>query len=71
MWDTDGNKYLDFCAGIAVNALGHADEQFIKVSVNFHITSPFPLSILPETYELSLGRIRLRIGLSLLAKVTV
>ena len=32
MWDTDGNKYLDLCAGIAVNALGHNDEQFVKVS---------------------------------------
>lgn len=31
VWDTDGNKYLDFCAGIAVNALGHADDEFVKV----------------------------------------
>ncbi|KJA24531.1 hypothetical protein HYPSUDRAFT_473764 [Hypholoma sublateritium FD-334 SS-4] len=31
MWDTDGNKYLDFSAGIAVNALGHADEGVVKV----------------------------------------
>ena len=26
VWDCDGRKYLDFTAGIAVNALGHADE---------------------------------------------
>ncbi|KAF9468984.1 acetylornithine aminotransferase [Collybia nuda] len=26
VWDTEGRKYLDFSAGIAVNALGHADE---------------------------------------------
>ncbi|KAH9999387.1 acetylornithine aminotransferase [Russula vinacea] len=26
VWDCDGRKYLDFSAGIAVNALGHADE---------------------------------------------
>jgi acetylornithine/N-succinyldiaminopimelate aminotransferase len=25
VWDTDGNEYLDLMAGIAVNALGHAD----------------------------------------------
>ncbi|HLY27665.1 MAG TPA: aspartate aminotransferase family protein [Aggregatilineales bacterium] len=25
VWDTEGNEYLDFMAGIAVNALGHAD----------------------------------------------
>ncbi|THH17606.1 hypothetical protein EW146_g3234 [Bondarzewia mesenterica] len=26
VWDIEGRKYLDFAAGIAVNALGHADE---------------------------------------------
>ncbi|KAI9507692.1 acetylornithine and succinylornithine aminotransferase [Russula earlei] len=26
VWDCDGRKYLDFTGGIAVNALGHADE---------------------------------------------
>ncbi|KAF8897328.1 acetylornithine and succinylornithine aminotransferase [Infundibulicybe gibba] len=30
VWDTNGQKYLDFSAGIAVNALGHADEGFVK-----------------------------------------
>lgn len=31
MWDTDGKKYLDFSAGIAVNALGHAHEGMLRV----------------------------------------
>jgi acetylornithine aminotransferase len=31
VWDTDGKKYLDFSAGIAVNSLGHADEGVLKV----------------------------------------
>lgn len=31
VWDTEGNKFLDFTAGIAVNALGHADEGVTKV----------------------------------------
>ncbi|KAH6915408.1 acetylornithine aminotransferase [Coprinopsis sp. MPI-PUGE-AT-0042] len=31
VWDVDGNKYLDFTAGIAVNALGHADDGVTKV----------------------------------------
>lgn len=31
VWDTEGRKYLDFSAGIAVNALGHADEGVLKV----------------------------------------
>ncbi|MDL2237165.1 aspartate aminotransferase family protein [Christensenellaceae bacterium OttesenSCG-928-K19] len=30
LFDTDGKKYTDFLAGIAVNALGYSDEGFIK-----------------------------------------
>ena len=33
VWDTAGRKYLDFSAGIAVNALGHADEGLLKVCI--------------------------------------
>ena len=33
VWDTAGRKYLDFGAGIAVNALGHADEGVLKVCI--------------------------------------
>lgn len=28
VWDKDGNEYLDFLAGIAVNALGHGHSKF-------------------------------------------
>lgn len=35
VWDVDGNKYLDFSAGIAVNALGHADEGVLQVCIFF------------------------------------
>ena len=31
LWDTDGNEYLDFAAGIAVSALGHAHPALVKV----------------------------------------
>ena len=31
VWDSEGNRYLDFTAGIAVNALGHADPQISAV----------------------------------------
>lgn len=34
VWDTEGRQYLDFSAGIAVNALGHADKQFNDVSTS-------------------------------------
>ncbi len=29
VWDVEGNEYLDFLAGIAVNALGHAHPVFV------------------------------------------
>ncbi|PCH41372.1 acetylornithine aminotransferase [Wolfiporia cocos MD-104 SS10] len=31
VWDTQGRRYLDFSAGIAVNALGHADQGVANV----------------------------------------
>ncbi|KAF2199357.1 acetylornithine aminotransferas-like protein [Delitschia confertaspora ATCC 74209] len=31
MWDVENRKYLDFTAGIAVNALGHCDEGMAQV----------------------------------------
>jgi acetylornithine/N-succinyldiaminopimelate aminotransferase len=30
VWDVDGKEYLDFLAGIAVNALGHAHPAFVE-----------------------------------------
>ncbi|MFT4123985.1 MAG: acetylornithine transaminase [Microbacteriaceae bacterium] len=30
VWDVDGKRYLDFLAGIAVNALGHAHPVFVE-----------------------------------------
>ncbi|WP_298228603.1 acetylornithine transaminase [Gryllotalpicola sp.] len=30
VWDSDGNRYLDFLAGIAVNSLGHAHPALVK-----------------------------------------
>ena len=31
MWDVENRKYLDFTAGIAVNALGHCDAGVAEV----------------------------------------
>jgi len=31
LYDTDGNRYLDFTSGISVNALGHADPEITAV----------------------------------------
>lgn len=30
LYDADGNEYLDFLAGIAVNSLGHAHPALVK-----------------------------------------
>ena len=30
LFDSEGNQYLDFTAGIAVNALGHGDPEWVK-----------------------------------------
>lgn len=34
LYDADGNEYLDFLAGIAVNSLGHAHPALVKLLVN-------------------------------------
>ncbi|KAL0783488.1 hypothetical protein CaCOL14_001394 [Colletotrichum acutatum] len=31
LWDVEGRKYLDFTAGIAVNALGHCDPELTQI----------------------------------------
>ena len=31
LWDIENRKYLDFTAGIAVNALGHCDPEMSKL----------------------------------------
>ncbi len=34
LWDLEGNKYIDFVAGIAVNSLGHSHPALVKVISN-------------------------------------
>jgi len=46
VWDADGNKYLDFLGGIAVNSLGHAHPVLIEavtrqVSLAAHVSNLF------------------------------
>jgi 4-aminobutyrate aminotransferase len=46
VWDVDGNRFLDFMAGIAVNATGHAHPKVVKAiqeqAAEFlHISSDF------------------------------
>lgn len=31
IWDIENRRYLDFTAGIAVNALGHCDPEMAKL----------------------------------------
>jgi len=46
VWDVDGNKFLDFAAGIAVNSTGHAHPDVVKAVQTqaekfLHISSDF------------------------------
>lgn len=46
VWDVDGNRYLDFMAGIAVNSTGHAHPEVVKAVQEqaekfLHISSDF------------------------------
>jgi 4-aminobutyrate aminotransferase len=46
VWDVDGNRYVDFCAGIAVNSTGHSHPQVVaaikdQVDRFIHISSDF------------------------------
>ncbi len=46
LWDVDGNKFLDFMAGIAVNATGHSHPEVVKAIQEqaekfIHISSDF------------------------------
>ena len=34
LWDADGNRYLDFGAGIAVNSVGYNDEEWVNALSN-------------------------------------
>jgi acetylornithine aminotransferase len=49
LWDVENRKYLDFTAGIAVNALGHCDpgiSRIIAQQVNMphHTPLDYPLT---------------------------
>ena len=38
LWDVENRRYLDFTAGIAVNALGHSDPEMSKlISQQVHL----------------------------------
>ena len=55
LYTTKGSKYLDFCSGIAVTSLGHANPQLIKALNNqakkvWHVSNSF---IIPEGEELA------------------
>ena len=46
VWDVDGNQFLDFMAGIAVNSTGHAHPRVVKAIQDqaekfIHISSDF------------------------------
>src|SRR3546814_20908420 len=53
LWDADGRRYLDFLAGIAVDALGHAHPAFVaavsqQAAPLAHVSHYFPTPPQPE-----------------------
>ena len=55
LYSTNGKKYLDFCGGIAVLSLGHANPELIKTLTTqakkvWHVSNAF---IIPEGEELA------------------
>lgn len=42
IYDVENRKYLDFTAGIAVNALGHCDPEFARIVADQVGTSSVP-----------------------------
>jgi len=51
VWDVDGRKFLDFSAGIAVNALGHADEGVLKAGLYFGCSISFLVHLYRRTFR--------------------
>jgi 4-aminobutyrate aminotransferase len=56
LWDVDGNRFLDFMAGIAVNSTGHAHPEVVKAIQDqaekfIHISSDFYHSGMVELGE--------------------
>ena len=55
LYTASGSKYLDFCSGIAVNSLGHANQKLIKALNKqakkiWHVSNAFTI---PECEELA------------------
>ena len=56
LWSSDGRRFLDFCAGIAVNGLGYGDRAVVKAIRDqtarvMHVSNLFhsePTSVLAE-----------------------
>lgn len=62
VWDADGNRYTDFLAGIAVNALGHGHPKLIKAvteqlqtlgHISNLFTSPAQIGLAEKLLELA------------------
>src|SRR5512138_2664456 len=56
VWDVDGNRFLDFAAGIAVNSTGHAHPEVVKAVQDqaekfLHISSDYYHSTMVELGE--------------------
>ena len=71
VWDVDGNEYLDFLAGIAVNALGHAHPALVEAvsaqvatlaHVSNYFSTPSQLELAQRLREITGAGDRGRVG---------
>ena len=52
LYTESGDEYLDFIAGIAVNALGHAHPQLVEALQEFDVSQ---YETLPEDQQITVG----------------
>ncbi|EJD01027.1 acetylornithine and succinylornithine aminotransferase [Fomitiporia mediterranea MF3/22] len=61
VWDTQGRKYLDFTAGVAVNALGHADPEFVKAMATQAATISHSSNVFYNPWATELAELLIRL----------
>ncbi len=61
LFDAEGNKYLDFVAGIAVNALGHQNEGIKKAVIDQMNCFNHISNLYPNYPQIELGKLLLKV----------
>ncbi len=70
LWDLEGNKYIDYVAGIAVNCLGHAHPELVKVIAEqvsrlIHVSNLYQIKEQVDTAEALASIVPAPLGISM------